>query len=344
MNESFLIRMLRKLLIPFSLLYGLVTWARNKAYDAGYFSSKSFDLPIIAVGNLSVGGTGKTPMVAYLINLLKEKGPIAVLSRGYKRKSKGFLLADSNTTALELGDEPFLLFKKFPQIMMAVDENRVKGVQELLKNKQKPAVILLDDAFQHRKIKAQKYILLTSYDQLYINDCLLPTGNLREGRYAAKRADVIVVTKCPEQLSEAKKSEIIKKLHPLQNQQVFFSSIHYNQQLYGEGNALTINDLKSYKLVLVTGIAQPKPLLDYLNSQSVHYTHLKYADHHQFDKNDLAAIQNRFDQIKTQNKLILTTEKDYVRLEGKLDNLYYIGIDTVMDGTGFNAIVLNSIN
>jgi len=187
----------RKILFPLSILYGLITCIRNILFDNGILKAYSFDLPVIAVGNLSVGGTGKTPQIEYLIRLLSDKYKIATLSRGYKRQSSGFILAEASTTAATLGDEPFQFFTKFPNIHVAVDADRKNGIVQLLLQKDRPEIILLDDAFQHRKVKAGLYILLTSFEDLYVNDFVLPTGNLRESRSGAKRASIIVVTKCP---------------------------------------------------------------------------------------------------------------------------------------------------
>ena len=189
---------LRKILFPFALLYGIITSIRNFLFDNGILKSYSFDIPIIAVGNLSLGGTGKTPQIEYLIRLLSPKYKVATLSRGYKRKSKGFILADATSNAEILGDEPFQFFSKFPTIQVAVDADRKNGIEQLLSQNIKPDIILLDDAFQHRKVKAGFYILLTSFDELFINDSIFPVGNLRESKLQAKRANMIIVTKCPE--------------------------------------------------------------------------------------------------------------------------------------------------
>ncbi len=203
---------LRYLLFPFAILYGIITSIRNILFDKGVLKSYLFDIPIIAVGNLSVGGTGKTPQIEYLIRLLSPKYTVATLSRGYKRKSEGFVLADVNSNAEILGDEPFQMHQKFPNINVAVDADRKNGIEQLLSLSEKPNVILLDDAFQHRKVKAGFYILLSAFDDLFCNDLLLPTGNLRESRSGAKRANVIIITKCPKDLSEIAQENIIKTI------------------------------------------------------------------------------------------------------------------------------------
>ncbi|MCL4165419.1 UNVERIFIED_CONTAM: hypothetical protein GTU68_059268, partial [Idotea baltica] len=209
-------------------VYYLVTWLRNVFYDTGFFKSQSYKFPVIAVGNLSVGGTGKTPMIEYLITLLKDTKQIATLSRGYKRNSKGFYLANKSANASLLGDEPFQFYRKFKKdIQVAVDADRQNGIANLMQQETSPEVVLLDDAYQHRKVQAGFYILLSTYSNLYINDWVLPTGNLREPRGGAKRANFIVVTKCPDGLSDIEKEKIIKKINPKANQYVFFSTICY---------------------------------------------------------------------------------------------------------------------
>ncbi len=221
----------RKLLYPFSLLYGSVTYLRNKFYDKGFFKSHSYEIPVIAVGNLSVGGTGKTPMVEYLIELLKQDRKVATLSRGYKRSSKGFHLLQGSETAAEVGDEPLQFKNKFPEVLVAVDESRSHGIEQLLQNSTPPDLILLDDAFQHRKVKAGLYILLTPYQKLYSNDLVLPAGDLREPKAGAKRADIVIVTKCPENFSEKEEKKVASKLKLQERQQLYFSSINYSEEL-----------------------------------------------------------------------------------------------------------------
>ena len=204
---------IRKIVFPISIIYGIVTNIRNRMFDTGLLKSTRFELPVIAVGNLNVGGTGKTPQIEYLIRLLKASNKIAVLSRGYKRKTSGFVLADETSDAKQIGDEPFQYYQKFKDIKVAVDEKRVHGIEQLLTTNNPPEIVLLDDAYQHRKVNAGFYILLTSYEKLYANDYLLPTGNLRESKSGAKRAQVVIVTKCPENLSEQEQQKISKKLN-----------------------------------------------------------------------------------------------------------------------------------
>lgn len=321
-----MMKLLRYLLWPVVPIYYLVTWLRNKCFDWGILASTSYDFPVICVGNLSVGGTGKSPMIEYLIRLLKPNYQVATLSRGYKRQTEGFILADENATAKSIGDEPFQFFKKFGGIMVSVDADRVEGISKLTALPNPPEVILLDDAFQHRKVKAGFNILLTAFDDRYTKDILLPTGNLREPRRGARRADVIVVTKCPEHISEEKKQKIINEIQPLSHQEVFFAHIAYAKSVKNNREEIPLADLKNRQFALVTGIANPGPLLDYLNSLDLQFEHLKFKDHHDFTSSEIAFLK--------QKPLIITTEKDMVRLqphftEGK--GLYYLPIEIQMD-------------
>lgn len=336
----------RKLLVPLSLLYGVITTIRNKAFDKGYVSSTSFDFPVIAVGNLSVGGTGKTPMIEYLIRLLQETRTTAVLSRGYGRKTKGFLLAESGVSATEIGDEPFQFFRKFKHIYVAVDEKRVRGIQSLLKLKPDIDLVLLDDAFQHRYVKAGLKLLLTTFDNLYMDDYIVPTGSLREGRKGAERADLIVVSKCPSELSEQDRSDIVKRISPKKHQAVFFSSIVYDDQIYNEEAAISLNSLSEHEILLITGIANPEPLKTFLSNHNLKYQHMKFADHQFIDQKEQKGIALAFDTLQSDKKLILTTEKDYVRsfLKGSLP-VYYLPIKTVImqEENKFNEIIQNYV-
>ncbi len=332
-------KLVRLLLFPFAILYDLITSIRNWLYDIGVFKSTSFDIPVIAVGNLSVGGTGKTPQVEYLVHLLKNDYKIAILSRGYKRKTKGFLLLNNSHSAIDVGDEPLQYYKKFGnEINVAVDVNRTNGIKQLL-SKTSPEIILLDDAFQHRKVKASIYILLTKYNDLYVDDYLLPTGNLRENRRGAKRADIVIVTKCPADLSLEEQNQIRKKLNLGKTQALFFSAISYDENLKGEKN-ISIDSLKNKEIVLITGIANPKPLVEYLNNKGVKIHHLKYPDHYYFSNKDIEKIKS-----VSKGKIILTTEKDFVRLQYKINNLYYIEIkNNFINEIVFDEIIENRLN
>jgi tetraacyldisaccharide 4'-kinase len=321
------VNFIRKILYPFSILYGLVTSVRNYLYNKNIFKSIQFKTPTIVVGNLSVGGTGKTPQIEYLIGLLQKKYRIAVLSRGYKRRSKGFILADENANAELIGDEPYQYYQKFPFLIVSVDANRRNGIQQLKQLKDPPEIILLDDAFQHRKVEGGFNILLTSCKNLYIDDAMLPTGNLREKVSGAVRAQVIIVTKCPMDLSKESQLEITKRLHPASHQTVFFTGIDYENELKGN-STINISDLKETEVLLVTGIADPNPLMSYLKSQKITVNHLKYPDHHHFKTRDITEINSVFNSLQSNNKIILTTEKDYVRIFDRLKNLHYIAIKT----------------
>lgn len=335
---------LRFLLFPFSFIYYLITSIRNFLYDNQILKSYSFSIPIITVGNLSVGGTGKTPQIEYLMALLKDTYKTAVLSRGYKRKTSGFLLISKDNTYVDSGDEPMQYFKKFSNISVAVDEKRVRGIQNLLRLKETD-VVLLDDAFQHRKVKGSYAILLTKYNDLFINDFILPVGNLRESRRGAQRANAIVVTKCPENLP-LKEQEAINNLFNTYNAAVFFSKISYASSIRGI-NEIAINELSNYKVLLITGIANPTSLLSFLKSNNVDFDHLEYPDHHNFIEKDILKIKKRYQEIATKNKLILTTEKDFVRLEFNLNNLYYLPIKTAFleekQQINFDDLILSHI-
>jgi len=338
-------KLLRFLLFPFAVLYDIITRVRNWFFNIGVLKSTSFDVPVIAVGNLSVGGTGKSPQIEYLIRLLKDNYRIAVLSRGYKRKTKGFQIVNDAHTAEDVGDEPLQFYKKFKTaITVAVDADRTNGIQQLLKRKNPPEVVLLDDAYQHRKVTASSYILLTKYNDLFVDDFLLPTGNLRESRIGAKRAKLIVVTKCPENLSKAEQEKIVRKLNPKPYQKVFFTTITYDENLKG-AEGLTIADLQDKEVLLVTGIANPTPLLNYLKEKKVSFKHLNFPDHHNFTQQDIENIKKSYEVLASQQKNILTTEKDYMRLEGKVNPLNYISIksDFINEEKAFNSLVLDEI-
>lgn len=331
---------LRKLLFPFAILYGFITSIRNFLFDKGILKSTSFDLPVIAVGNLSVGGTGKTPQIEYLIRLLSNHYKVATLSRGYKRKSEGFVLASENSDAEILGDEPFQFYQKFENIQVAVDANRRNGITQLLSQNEKPEVILLDDAYQHRKVKAGFYILLSSYDDLYTDDFMLPTGNLRESRSGANRANIVVVTKCPKDLSDQKREEIQLKLKLSGAQQLYFTFIDYDDFIYSKEGRIPVHEVKPQAKLLLVGIAKPAPFFNYLKNEKDEC--LVYPDHHHFSDTDLDTIQN-----KAQDRKIITTEKDYVRLkDSKLaPKLYFLPIKStfIAHQQNFDSTVLEYV-
>jgi len=283
-------------------------------FNKNYLKSVTFNFPIICVGNLAVGGTGKTPMVEYLLRLLKDDYSVATLSRGYKRKTNGFGIADENTTALDIGDEPMQFHLKFPKVTVAVGEERLEAIPQLLHDRSKTQLIILDDAFQHRWVKAGLNILLTEYTNLYSRDFLLPAGDLRDIKQSAKRAEILIVTKCKHQISIEEKKLIIKELKPTINQQVFFTEILYANP-YHLFTKQTIDLHADTNVLLVCGIANPTPLKDFLTTHVHTYDMLRYPDHHIFDSDDLADIKKQFHNIAVQNKIILTTEKDGVRLQ-----------------------------
>jgi len=256
-------------------------------------------------------------MIELLLSNLQEKYKLSVLSRGYRRKSKGFILANDETLVEDIGDEPFQILRKFPKVAMAVDENRrngIKKLQELIM----PDIILLDDAYQHRKVKPSFSILLTTYQNLYVDDWYLPTGDLRDSKSASKRANIIVVTKCPETITENEQQKIEQKLRPGPHQKVLFSFLEYNETILFGKVKLTLDYFMGKKLTLVTGIANPEPLVNYLKGRNIVFDHISYPDHHFFTQKELSELEKK--------EYILTTEKDFVRLSGALDNLYVIGV------------------
>ena len=328
-------KLLRYIAFPLVPFYYLATWSRNKLYDFGMKSSTSFDIPVICVGNLSVGGTGKTPMIEYLIRLLKNNYKVATLSRGYKRKTNGFVVADKSTDVSDIGDEPFQFFKKFKDIIVGVDTNRRNGIEQILALDKKPDVILLDDGFQHRRVKAGFNILLTPYNNLYSRDIVLPTGNLREPISGAKRADVIVVTKCPDQLSEMEKQKVIQSLNPKYGQHIFFSSIAYSEKIRNSFEERNLQDLKKEEFTLVTGIANAKPLISFLDSKDLKFEHLDFKDHHEYSEKEIEQLKNK--------KLIVTTEKDFMRLGAHFktsNTIFYLPIETeIVDFKTFDNLI-----
>jgi tetraacyldisaccharide 4'-kinase len=321
---------------------------RNALYDWGILKSRSFNLPVISVGNLSYGGTGKTPVVEYIIRLFKNDMHVATLSRGYKRQTKGFVQAEVNSTAAEIGDEPRQFKSKFPEISVAVCEDRCTGVEQLLKAQDDLACIILDDAFQHRSIKAGLNILLTDYNHLYNDDYVLPSGTLREWRSGARRADIIIVTKCPPELNIFDKKRVIKLLNPGPQQHVFFSFIQYLPLQHLNGTAEK-SDAKIDFLTLFSGIAAVEPLEEYLMGLAGSMDSIHFSDHHNYSDADLIRIKESFNNFAARNKIIVTTEKDVMRIETlwtkealKELPIYYIPIMVDLfpdDKEKFNKIV-----
>lgn len=305
----------KALLKPVSWLYGLGVRARNYLYDKGVLEGVKFDLPILSVGNLSAGGTGKTPHVEYLIRLLMPYIKVATLSRGYKRKKKGFNLVEMHSTAKDVGDEPLLFKRKYPNIQVAVSEDRTFAVPRMLMAEPDLKAILLDDAFQHRGISPGHQILLTTYDMPYTKDELLPAGRLREPIGGASRADTIVVTKCPPDLSEVEAEEMKKSLAPNTFQKVFFSTYDYLNMYYYFNPSYRMELSKDWDVLLVSGIAAPDFLVKYVDANSKSVVSLEFGDHHFFEDEDITKIKNTYDAIKSERKLIITTEKDAVRMD-----------------------------
>ncbi len=350
MFSNFFLKSFRILLLPFALLYWLGIAVRNLLYDKNILKSSSFGLPLIAVGNLSAGGTGKSPLVEYLVGLLNDKFKVATLSRGYKRRTKGYALANENSTALVIGDEPMQFHLKFPAVPVAVGEERLVAIPQLLHDRPETEVIIMDDAFQHRAVKAGLNILLTEYGNLFTRDFYLPTGDLRDLKKSYKRAQVLLVTKCKPGLTAEEKEKIIIEINPVEGQAIFFTAIEYASP-YHLGSKKEILLRSSTEVLLVTGIANPRPLKKMLEEHSNSYLMLQYPDHHIFSIDDLIEIKNKFNTIKTKDKIILTTEKDAVRLEkftaemGELP-LYVIPIRHRFlfgEGEQFNNLVTNFI-
>ncbi|MGZ3880633.1 MAG: tetraacyldisaccharide 4'-kinase [Flavisolibacter sp.] len=303
----------RVLLLPFAILFWLAVVVRNWLYDKRIIKSISFGLPLICVGNLSVGGTGKSPMVEYLVKHLKSRFKVATLSRGYKRKTKGYALAANESTAIDIGDEPMQFHLKFPDIPVAVGEERLDAIPQLLHDHPETQAIILDDAFQHRLVNAGLNILLTEYGNLFTRDFFLPTGDLRDQRKSYKRAQVIVVTKCKQDLSQEEKDEIIKEINPLAHQKIFFTCISYGTPYHLTQREFRFFDEKT-EVLLVTGIANPRPLKLFLEQRVETYSLMSYSDHHIFSMVDWKDMQKRFEAMTAEKKIILTTEKDAMRL------------------------------
>ena len=303
----------RNILLPLSLIYGEVIRTRNWLYDKKIFRSAKFDFPIICVGNLAVGGTGKSPMVEYLVSLLKPTYVTATLSRGYKRKTKGFLIADKKTQVSEIGDEPMQLHQKFPDVTVAVAEERVIGIPQLLFSKPETQVIIMDDAFQHREVSAGLNLLLTDFSNLFTDDNLLPAGSLRDSQKSAERADIIVVTKCISNLTEEEKNTITQKIKPSKKQQIFFTAIAYKDPYHLFSHEKLAAGFTG-SILLVCGIANPKNIQAELSSRSKSVRSIRFKDHHIYKLADIKKIKEEFWAIDSAEKVIVTTEKDAARL------------------------------
>ena len=335
------------LLLPFTFIYNSVTRFRNYLFDTGFKKSFEFEANVIGVGNLSVGGTGKSPMVEYLINLLADKYKVATLSRGYGRATKGFRIADTEDTAATIGDEPFQFYNKFKNISVTVGEERAVAIPHILAELDSD-VILMDDAFQHRYVKPGLNIMLSDYNRPFYTDFVLPSGRLRESREGASRADIIVVTKCRDDISLQEMDAIEKEISvyaPEAN--VCFTSIKYLKP-----SPVFENAEFSKNILLFSGIANNKPLIEHVSTHFEIIDEFYFADHHAYTTKDLNALEERFQRISITNKCLLTTEKDMVKLldptlESTIHHLpiFYIPIETyfVRGGKIFDEMVLNSI-
>ena len=330
--------MIKKILFwILSIPFLLVTSIRNFLYNIGVIKSHQFNIPIISIGNLDLGGSGKTPSIEYLVRLLSNNYKVAVLSRGYGRKSTGFILADYNSDAGTIGDESMQYYKKFKNIIVSVDSNRVRGINKLIKLNSKLEIVLLDDAYQHRKVKPGMSILLTKFNDLYSDDNIFPLGNLRESKINANRADIIIVTKCNSDINEDQKKQVIQKLNIGDNQKIYFSSIKYSKMVYDKESSKPLSEFKNIKFTLVTGIADSSHLINYLNDSGYNFNHILFKDHHNFSDSDIIKIDR--------NNLIITTEKDYVKLFTKItSSLYYLPIEFVINNeVDFNKQILDYI-
>jgi tetraacyldisaccharide 4'-kinase len=339
-------RVLRFFLFPLSAIYWAITFVRNKCFDWNIIQSNVIVGKSISVGNLSMGGTGKSPHLNYLIHLLlSERKKITTLSRGYGRKTKGLLIANENSTSDEIGDEP-LMYRSIHgnSINVVVDENRWEGIQTILQNFPQNEIILLDDAYQHRKVKAGLNILITEYDRPYFKDWIVPVGRLREARSGVKRADVVIVSKCPNNISEKDKKRFIEAI-TLPEDQIFFSTIAYDAL-----RPVTTDQSDVENVLIVTGIGNPKPLLNHLASK-YQVEHVSFPDHHEFTQADIDKIHKKFDTFASRNKIVVTTEKDFMRLK-KFEAVYNENIpwfvqpinSKIQDENRFNTLIINYVN
>jgi len=307
----------RFLLFPFAVIYGFIIKIRNKLFDIKILPSEKFNIPVISVGNLIAGGSGKTPTVEYLIRLLDASAKIATLSRGYKRKTKGYRLAGENETVETLGDEPLQYLQKFTQINVAVCENRREGVRNLIRDIAGLETVILDDAFQHRYVKPELSILVTDYFKLFTKDWLLPFGRLREHISGRKRADVIVITKTPRIFSPIVRKQLLEEIKPYPGQLVCFSFINYLPfvPVYENKCEITAKTENVYSIIMVTGIGNPGPMQEYLRRICTDLELMEFPDHHDFNEKDLLQIKEKFKNLPTKRKIIVTTEKDAKRLQ-----------------------------
>lgn len=329
---------IKRYLLPLTWIYSFIIFVRNKLFDLNILKQKSYDVPIICIGNITVGGTGKTPHTEYLVKLLSKKYKVAVLSRGYKRKTKGFILSDEKSTVKQIGDEPFQIKNKFPNVIVAVDGKRTRGIENLLALPQdiRPEVILLDDAYQHRYVKPSYSILLTDYNRLISQDVLLPAGRLREPAHYAEFANTIIVTKCPKDLSPLDQRITLKEINAYPYQDLLYTTFNYSDlvNVFDSKNTLQLHKKQKIGILTVTGIANPKSLYRHLRRHCSEIDYMEYPDHHQFNRKNIIDIQKKFEQLKSSDKIIVMTEKDAARLlfiknvpEELKPFIYYIPIE-----------------
>jgi tetraacyldisaccharide 4'-kinase len=307
-------------LFPLSLIYGLITGIRNFMYNTGILQSVEFHLPVICVGNITVGGTGKTPHTEYLVGLLRKNFRVATLSRGYRRKTRDFRIASSSSLVSEIGDEPLQIFRKFPEVLVTVDRNRVNGVKKILQTDLETEVIILDDGFQHRRITPGFSILLSDFDRLIVRDHMMPYGSLRESKVNMRRADIILITKSPENITPIQRRLIVKEVDKAPYQNLYFTSLTYKAPLPvfdrkdPEEIHWDISQCTGCGIVLITGIANPLPFKEYLQKIFGEIIHLSFPDHYNFKEKDILIITSAYHNLKTPGKYLVTTEKDAVRL------------------------------
>lgn len=321
---------------------------RNCIFDYKIIKPTVFPIPIICVGNLSMGGSGKTPHIDYLINLLKKRNNLAILSRGYKRKKKGFIYIQESDSANICGDESVLLKQKHPDVVVAVNKNRTSAIKKILIDHPKTDVILLDDGFQHRQVQAGLYILLTEYKNPFFKDYLLPFGSLRENRKAAKRADIIIISKCPNNLENKMKEKILDKIGNKRKRDVYFSKIIYNNWYSLVKTKNNISDFNKYKIILITGIANTYSITNFLKNKH-EINHLKYNDHYIYTIKDIYNMLNEYKKEINTKKIILTTEKDAVKLKKfksyfKNINIYVCPIEiNINESYNFDKKIINYV-
>ena len=322
-------KLLESVLFPFSLLYGTIIALRNILFDKGILNTQTPKIPNVGVGNLSVGGTGKSVVIDYIISIFKEQYSLVLISRGYKRKTKGVIVANSNSTAYEIGDEPYQFLSKH-NVGIIVSEKRERALKVISEFKKLPDIILFDDIMQHRFITPQCLIVTTTYSEPFFRDNLLPAGRLRESPKQIKRAQIILINKCPDNISIKDQTLFIDKIKPLACNRVYFTTIAYENSVKNKLKSINLNSIKN-SFLLITGIANPKYLVDYLNKKGLDFLHLKYPNHHNFKENEIKEIRRQ-----QKGRKIITTEKDFGRLENYFtsNELFFIPIKLKFIGEG----------